>query len=176
MRAYYFDNVPGDQRLPHDSSRPVPPAILDSLKVEHQEIPVSDYETQVRAIAEERDYKSQDTVDVSREKLGQSYNEKMSVFYREHMHEDEEIRYVLEGGGFFDVREMPSDSWIRIAVVPGDLLVLPSGVYHRFTLDEADRIKMVRLFKDVPKWEAHNRSAESDNHPHRIAYLKAIMV
>lgn len=80
------------------------------------------------------------------------------------MHEDEEIRYVLDGSGFFDVRggflaisnidmsehettEHPTNSWVRIHVVPGDLLVVPAGIYHRFSLDSEERIKVLRLFK-----------------------------
>ncbi|PSR81123.1 hypothetical protein PHLCEN_2v6458 [Hermanssonia centrifuga] len=88
-----------------------------------------------------------------------------------HMHEDEEIRYVLAGSAFFDIREHPTDSWIRLHVDTGNLLVVPAGIYHRFTLDTNEHVKVMRLFKDEPKWEAHYRGAQTDSNPRRLGYL-----
>ena len=204
MRAYYFDNIPGDQRLPHDyvPSRPVSEATLDKINVKHWTIPVEGYESKVNALAQERGYKNRDTINCSKEGLGEvSFRrDACEIAYRwmqffsfmsrksrgssksmpprhsellriikppvRHMHEDEEIRYILSGSGFFDVRgmsvlfreclqaklssissETPTDAWIRLAVEPGDLIVLPAGIYHRFTLDEANCIKALRLFQ-----------------------------
>jgi len=178
MRAYYYDNLPGDQRLPHDyiPSRPVSEETLSALDVKFWTIPVDGYESKVNAIAKERDYKNRDMINVSKEGFGDLYEEKIKGFFQEHMHEDEEIRYILSGSGFFDVRETPTDSWIRLSVTPGDLLVIPAGIYHRFTLDEANNIKALRLFKDEPKWVPYNRSVETENNLHRINYLQSIQV
>jgi 1,2-dihydroxy-3-keto-5-methylthiopentene dioxygenase len=178
MRAYYFDNVPGDQRLPHDynPSRPVSEETLSKLNVLHWTIPVDGHEDKLNAIAKERGYKNRDMINVSKEGLGDAYEAKLKIFFDEHLHEDEEIRYILEGKGFFDVRETPTDAWVRLAVEPGDLLVIPAGIYHRFTLDESNFIKAVRLFQDEPKWVPHNRSSETDVNPHRVAYLQHVGV
>ncbi|KAJ7823396.1 Acireductone dioxygenase ARD family [Mycena olivaceomarginata] len=178
MRAYYFDNLPGDQRLPHDyvPSRAVEPEKLASLNVLFWRIPVEGYEDAVNQVAKERGYKNRDTINVSKEGMGDIYEEKIRGFFEEHMHEDEEIRYILSGSGFFDVRETPSDTWIRVAVEPGDLLVLPAGIYHRFTLDEKNQIKALRLFQDEPKWIPYARSGATDANQHRVGYLREIGV
>ena len=106
---------------------PVSNAALTSIGVLlwHVPIPISvasDF-VQVDTIAHERGYQTIDVMAVTKESLGDLYEEKLKIFYSEgvslgqhgspvlnitfhrHMHKDEEIRYVLEGGGFFDVHD-----------------------------------------------------------------------
>lgn len=71
-------------------------------------------------IASDRAYKNRDTIEISPELLP-GYEEKVKNFFHEHLHEDEEIRYILKGGGYFDVRGK-EDDWIRIRLEEGDLV------------------------------------------------------
>jgi 1,2-dihydroxy-3-keto-5-methylthiopentene dioxygenase len=61
-------------------------------------------------------------ITVSPEKMGAVYEEKVKNFFNEHLHEDEEIRYIRDGQGFFDVRS-EDDQWVRIFLVKDDLIV-----------------------------------------------------
>lgn len=60
-------------------------------------------------------------------------------------------------------------------VYPGDLITLPAGIYHRFTCDERNYIKAMRLFVGEPVWTAHNRSAQVEAFPERAAYLNTFL-
>ena len=68
---------------------------------------------QVNQLAGERGYKNRDEITVSPEKMGDIYEAKVKSFFDEHLHEDEEIRYIRDGYGYFDVRNK-GDNWVRI--------------------------------------------------------------
>ena len=77
-------------------------------------------------------------------------------FIDEHYHDDDEVRFVVEGEGVFDIRS-DEDRWMRVVVEPGDLIVVPAKRHHRFLLTEQKTIRCVRLFKDTSGWEPHYR-------------------
>lgn len=175
MKAYFYDNSELDQREPHDSdNRPVSIEQLNSIGVEYQFVAGNTLEEQLQVVdqlSKERSYKNRDEINISPSLLP-DYEAKIKIFFTEHIHEDEEIRFVLDGAGYFDVRDQ-QDQWIRIQVTQGDLLIVPAGIYHRFTLDTDNYIRAMRLFKDDPKWTPINRP-EADQNLYHLAHLEKI--
>ncbi|PIN06010.1 putative protein, contains double-stranded beta-helix domain [Handroanthus impetiginosus] len=107
-----------------------------------------------------------------RQARGYSYMDELTMKLEKHIHADEEIRYCLEGSGYFDDWDK-TDRWIRILIKAGDLIVLPTGIYHRFTLDTSNYIKLIGLFVGEPVWTPFNRPQE--DHPIRKEYIKSLI-
>ncbi|XP_073192204.1 acireductone dioxygenase isoform X2 [Lepidochelys kempii] len=162
VEAWYMDESGEDQRAPHrqEPHRPVSLEQLRRLGVFHWKLDADNYETDpdLARIRKEKNYSWMDIITIHKDKLP-NYQDKIKIFYEEHLHLDDEIRYILEGSGYFDVRDK-DDKWIRIFMEKGDMITLPAGIYHRFTLDENNYVKAMRLFVGEPVWTAYNRPAD----------------
>ncbi|WVZ55574.1 hypothetical protein U9M48_006215 [Paspalum notatum var. saurae] len=175
IQAWYMDDSEEDQRLPHhrEPKEFIPLDKLSELGILSWRLNANDWENDenLKKIREARGYSYMDICDVCPEKLP-NYEAKLKNFFEEHLHTDEEIRYCLEGSGYFDVRDQ-NDQWIRIAVKKGGMIVLPAGMYHRFTLDSDNYIKAMRLFVGEPVWTPYNRP--HDHLPARKEYVDRII-
>ncbi|XP_025938402.1 1,2-dihydroxy-3-keto-5-methylthiopentene dioxygenase isoform X4 [Apteryx rowi] len=138
VEAWYMDESPADQRAPHrlQPNRAVALQQLRELGVRYRKLDADNYETDpcLKEIRKAENYSWMDIITIQKDKLP-NYEEKIKTFYEEHLHLDDEIRYILDGSGYFDVRDK-DDKWIRISMEKGDMITLPAGIYHRFTLDE----------------------------------------
>lgn len=74
----------------------------------------------------------------------------LDKFSKEHLHEDDEVRYFLSGNCIFDVRGL-KDQWIRIEVSPKDFISVPKNLYHRFFALNKNA-KALRLFSSTEGW------------------------
>ncbi|XP_043692158.1 1,2-dihydroxy-3-keto-5-methylthiopentene dioxygenase 1-like [Telopea speciosissima] len=166
IEAWYVEESGEDKKLLSLSK-------LKELGVLYWRLNPKNYENdeELRNIRESRGYNYVDILDICPEKL-ENYEEKVKNFYTEHIHANEEIRYCLEGSGYFDVRDK-DDRWVRIWMKEGDMIALPSGIYHRLALDTGKYLKLMRLFVDEPVWTPFNRPQEE--HPARKAYVNSLV-
>jgi 1,2-dihydroxy-3-keto-5-methylthiopentene dioxygenase len=73
-------------------------------------------------------------------------------FLAEHVHDDDEVRYFVEGSGMFYVRE--GGKVHALECTAGDLVVLPAGIRHWFDTGEQPRFTAIRLFTEPEGWVA----------------------
>eukprot|EP00389_Voromonas_pontica_P002964 GDKH01004393.1.p1 GENE.GDKH01004393.1~~GDKH01004393.1.p1 ORF type:complete len:193 (+),score=48.20 GDKH01004393.1:90-668(+) len=172
IKAWYMPATVENQREPNQLNPPEAVSVeqLAALGVECWQLSGNADDKELAEICEEGGYDYNDVVTCSPDKLP-CYEEKLKMFFEEHIHADPEVRYVLDGSGYFDVRDK-ADRWVRIEVKKGHLITLPAGIYHRFTMDEANFTQAMRLFQGVPVWVAINRGGEAEDHVARKRYEK----
>jgi 1,2-dihydroxy-3-keto-5-methylthiopentene dioxygenase len=114
----------------------------------------AEYQPRVDALKAERGYIEQDVIALRPDTP--NLEAICAKFVDEHFHDDDEVRFVLEGEGIFDIRSR-DDRWMRVVVEPGDLIVVPKDRHHRFLLTDSKTIRCVRLFRDTSGWVPHYR-------------------
>lgn len=129
-------------------------ASLAAEGIPNEHIATEGWEPRIDALMAERGYRTRDEVRLS--PSTENIDAILAKFDREHLHTDDEVRYVLAGEGIFDIRST-GDRWMRVVVGPGDFIVVPKDRHHRFLLTASRTIHAVRLFEDQAGWVPHYR-------------------
>lgn len=85
----------------------------------------------------------------------------LAKFSKEHWHDEDEVRFIIEGHGLFHIR--PQDGpVVALEVEEGDLARVPAGTWHWFDLCGDKRIRAIRLFQDPTGWTPHYTGAGTE--------------
>lgn len=77
----------------------------------------------------------------------------LAKFDKEHTHSEDEVRFILAGRGIFFLNIAGRVASVEVG--PGDMLRVPRGTTHWFTLCEDRRIRAIRWFQDATGWTPH---------------------
>ena len=153
MRACWLEGErPG---APAQASIDVSTLLAQGVAYESLSTDPAGYQPALDALKSARGYLAQDEVALRPD--NPDLETLCAKFVDEHHHDDDEVRFVLEGEGIFDIRTSDTDRWMRVLVEPGDLIVVPANRHHRFFMTEKNHIRCVRLFKDASGWIPHYR-------------------
>ena len=122
---------------------------LRAQGVTYEHVPREKHREFLDQVKVDRGYVAEDTVTLTAKTTDLATL--LAKFDREHSHSDDEVRYVLEGSGVFDIRSQ-DDRWMRVAVEAGDFIIVPKGRHHLFFMDSGRNIKAIRLFRDQAGW------------------------
>jgi 1,2-dihydroxy-3-keto-5-methylthiopentene dioxygenase len=154
-------------RVPEESRTVADPAgvraYLASIDIDYErwtpEHPLADdasaeevlraYDGEIRRLKESGGYVTADVIDVKPETPG--LDAMLAKFSREHWHDEDEVRFIIEGSGVFHIHPR-SGPVCAIEVVAGDLIRVPRGTWHWFDLCAERRIRAIRLFQDPGGW------------------------
>ena len=96
-------------------------------------------------------YVTADVIDVTPETP--NLEAMLARFDKEHTHSEDEVRFILAGRGIFFLHI--GQKVYSVEVGPGDMLRVPRGTTHWFTLCEDRRIRAIRWFQQTEGWTPH---------------------
>jgi 1,2-dihydroxy-3-keto-5-methylthiopentene dioxygenase len=109
------------------------------------------YGRQIATLKERGGYVTADVIDVKADTP--NLDVMLAKFNREHWHDEDEVRFIIEGRGLFHINA--GGSVFVLEVGPGDLIRVPRGTHHWFDLCAERRIRAIRLFQDASGWTPH---------------------
>jgi 1,2-dihydroxy-3-keto-5-methylthiopentene dioxygenase len=106
------------------------------------------YADEIAEIKRRGGYVMADVIDVT--PATENLDAMLARFDKEHTHSEDEVRFVIAGKGIFFLHI--ADRVASVEVHPGDMLRVPRGTTHWFTLCEDRRIRAIRWFQQTSGW------------------------
>lgn len=106
------------------------------------------YASEIEEMKRKGAYVTADVIDVN--PTTPNLDAMLAKFDKEHTHSEDEVRFILAGRGIFFLNI--SGKIASVEVGPGDMLRVPKGTMHWFTLCEDRRIRAIRWFQQTSGW------------------------
>ena len=104
---------------------------------------------EIERLKEKGGFVTADVINVNPDTPG--LDEMLNKFNKEHIHEEDEVRFTVKGSGVFHVN--PENGPVfAVTVEAGDLINVPQGTKHWFNLCSDRTIRCIRLFEDPAGW------------------------
>jgi 1,2-dihydroxy-3-keto-5-methylthiopentene dioxygenase len=85
----------------------------------------------------------------------ENYEAIRSKFLSEHIHTEDEVRYFIDGQGYFWFH-LETGEVFNVLCQAGDLISVPAGTKHWFDAGETNPyVKTIRIFIDMSGWVPH---------------------
>lgn len=119
---------------------------------------LSAYAAEIDQMKRRGGYVTADVIDVKPETP--NLDAMLARFDKEHTHSEDEVRFILAGRGIFFLHL--GGKVYSVEVGPGDMLRVPRGTTHWFTLCEDRRIRAIRWFQDTTGWSPYYTESGED--------------
>jgi len=130
------------------------------------------YDREIETLKERGGYRTADVIDVHPDTP--NLDTMLAKFNREHWHDEDEVRFIIEGRGLFHVHPPGADVFV-LEVEAGDLIRVPRGTHHWFDLCAERRIRAIRLFQDPSGWTPHYTDSGVDRGFQPVCFGPAYM-
>jgi 1,2-dihydroxy-3-keto-5-methylthiopentene dioxygenase len=129
------------------------------------------YRDEIEQMKRSGGYVTADVIDVKPETPG--LEAMLARFDKEHTHSEDEVRFILAGRGIFFLHL--GGKVYSVEVGPGDMLRVPRGTTHWFTLCEDRRIRAIRWFQDTTGWTPHYTDSGVDKNYQPLCFGPAYL-
>lgn len=138
-------------------------SILDEVGVRFERWPTRDlpegasgdailkaYASEIDRLRRARGYRSVDVIEMTPDHPERTILREK--FLSEHRHDEDEVRFFVEGAGLFTMRR--GDRVYNLLCEAGDLVSVPAGTKHWFDMGASPRFTAIRLFDNPEGWIA----------------------